>query len=317
LDAAAAIINLIGAMLGLLTVRLWLGLSRSVLEYGTTMSDLTCFACDKNTPHVLPFKVNGCEIWQCERCGLGRAETSTFDPKSYYTVDYFSGRCGDGYSDYRGAEPVLRREFARSIDFVRRFIPSGRLLDLGCAYGFFLKEARCHFEVFGIELAEHAAASCREAGLNVLSGVANESNMERIGEVDVITMFDVIEHLPEPREVLALCYRYLKPGGIIVITTGDFASMAARWAGAKWRLMTPPQHLWYFTKESLRKMSGQVGLSMEHFDHPVKRVPLSLIVFQLQRMLGLRGSPITVASRIGIPVNLFDAMRVVLRKGAS
>jgi hypothetical protein len=56
---------------------------------------------------------------------------------------------------------------------------------------------------------------------------------------------------------------------------------------------------------------------MEHFDYPAKRVPLSLIVFQLQRMLGVRGSSIPVASRIAIPLNLFDAMRVVLRKGAS
>jgi 2-polyprenyl-3-methyl-5-hydroxy-6-metoxy-1,4-benzoquinol methylase len=281
------------------------------------MTDRACIACDKNSPHVFRFKVNGCEIWQCEHCGLGCAETATFDPNNYYTVDYFSGRLRDGYSDYLGAEPVLRREFARSVDFVRRFARSGRLLDLGCAYGFFLKEARSHFETFGIELAEHAAASCREAGLNVLSGVANETNMEQIGKVDVITMFDVIEHLPQPREVLARCYRYLKPGGVIVITTGDFASIVARWAGAKWRLMTPPQHLWYFTKESLRRTSSQFSLSMEHFDHPAKRVPLSLIVFQLQRMIGMRGSPIPVASRIGISVNLFDAMRVVLRKGAS
>ena len=281
------------------------------------MTNRICIACDKNSPHAFRFKVNGCEIWQCECCGLGRAETPTFNPKSYYTVDYFSGRRGDGYSDYLGAEPVLRREFARSVDFVRRFTRSGRLLDLGCAYGFFLKQARFHFEVFGIELAEHAAASCRDAGLNVLSGAADGTNMEQIGKVDVITMFDVIEHLPQPGKVLALCYRYLKPGGIIVITTGDFASIVARWTGAKWRLMTPPQHLWYFTKESLLRISRQFGLSMEHFDHPAKRVPLSLILFQLQRMLGVRSLPIKVASRIGIPVNLFDAMRVVLRKGAS
>jgi hypothetical protein len=56
---------------------------------------------------------------------------------------------------------------------------------------------------------------------------------------------------------------------------------------------------------------------MEHFDYPAKRVPLSLIVFQLQRMLGVRGSSSPVASRIGIPLNLFDAIRVVLRKGGS
>jgi hypothetical protein len=54
---------------------------------------------------------------------------------------------------------------------------------------------------------------------------------------------------------------------------------------------------------------------MEHFDHPGKIVPLSLIVFQLKRMIGMRGSQLSAASRIGVPVNLFDAMRVVLRKG--
>jgi SAM-dependent methyltransferase len=279
------------------------------------MSELPCSACGRKTSQALRFCVNGCAIWQCVSCGLGRAETKDFDPNVYYTTDYFSGGHSDGYSDYRGAEPVLRREFAHSVDFVRRYHDGGRVLDLGCAYGFFLKEAQRHFEVSGIELAEDAAEACRQAGLHVLSGVADEANMARIGEVDVITMFDVIEHLPHPRETLALCYRYLKPGGIIVITTGDFASLAARWAGTKWRLMTPPQHLWFFTEESVRRMAAPLGLAMEHFDHPAKVVPLSLIMFQLRRMIRLRGPGVAVASRVGIPVNLFDAMRVVLRKG--
>jgi len=55
--------------------------------------------------------------------------------------------------------------------------------------------------------------------------------MGRVGHVDVITLFDVIEHLPHPDETLALCERHLEPGGIIVITTGDFASPIARFAG--------------------------------------------------------------------------------------
>jgi hypothetical protein len=78
--------------------------------------------------------------------------------------------------------------------------------------------------------------------------------------------------------------------------------------------MTPPQHLWFFTKESLRRMAESLGLVMEHFDHPGKIVPLSLIIFQLRRMIGFGGRQGAVASRVGIPVNLFDAMRVVLRK---
>ena len=280
------------------------------------MSEQSCSACGRVTPQALRFHANGCAIWQCVTCGLGRADTKDFDPGAYYTADYFCGGRSDGYSDYRGAEPVLRREFAHSADFVRRFSDGSRLLDLGCAYGFFLKEAaKRHFEILGIELAEDAAESCRQAGLNVLSGIADEANMTRIGEVDVITMFDVIEHLPQPRESLALCVRYLKPGGVIVITTGDFASLAARWAGSKWRLMTPPQHLWFFTRESLRRMAATFGLTMEHFEHPAKIVPLSLIMFQLRRMIGLRGPLGAVANQVGIPVNLFDAMRVVLRKG--
>ena len=60
-------------------------------------------------------------------------------PATYYTADYFSGGHADGYSDYRGAEAVLRREFAGTVDFIRGFRPGGKLLEMGCAYGFFLQ----------------------------------------------------------------------------------------------------------------------------------------------------------------------------------
>jgi SAM-dependent methyltransferase len=273
-----------------------------------------CPACGRKTGHLPRFKSNGCGILQCMRCGLGRTETSGFDPAAYYTGDYFSGGHADGYADYLGAEPVLRREFARSVDFIRRYRNAGRLLELGCAYGFFLQEAARYFEVAGIELAGEAAEHGRRAGLNILSGSASAESLRQIGHVDVIVLFDVIEHLPEPRETLDLCHQHLNPGGIIVITTGDFGSAVARLTGAKWRLMTPPQHLWFFTQESLRLMSASLGLSMIHVDHPWKTVPVSLIVFQLRRMLRLRSAAIATSSRIGLPVNLFDAMRVVLRK---
>jgi SAM-dependent methyltransferase len=272
-----------------------------------------CPAC-RTTAHAFCFRVNGCDIRQCRECGLGRTETSAFDPAAYYTEDYFSGRRWDGYSDYLGAEPVLRREFARSIDFIRRYREGGKLLELGCAYGFFLMEAARYFDVAGIELAAQAADHGRRAGLNVLQGVADAANLQRIGHVDVIVLFDVIEHLPHPRDTLSLCCQHLNPSGIIVITTGDFGSTVARVAGARWRLMTPPQHLWFFTQQSMRRLSASLGLSVEHVDHPWKLVPASLIVFQLRRMLGLRGEGVTTASRIGVPVNLFDAMRIVLRK---
>ena len=104
------------------------------------------------------------------------------------------------------------------------------------------------------------------------------------------------------------------PGGIIAITTGDFASLYARLSGPHWRLMTPPQHLWYFTPESLRRMSRSLGLTVAACDHPWKLVPLSLIGFQASRMLGVRYPGRLAGNGVGIPVNFFDAMRCVIRK---
>jgi 2-polyprenyl-3-methyl-5-hydroxy-6-metoxy-1,4-benzoquinol methylase len=277
---------------------------------------LSCPACATLSAQRLLYRKNGCDIYRCEACGLGRAQpVADFDPAAYYTDAYFSGARADGYADYVGAEPVLRREFARTVDFIRALRPGGRLLELGCAYGFFLDEAKQHYDVCGIELAADAAESCRSRGLDVLTGVADAATLDPLGApFDVIVLLDVIEHLPEPHATLALCAERLKPCGVIVLTTGDFGSPAARLAGAGWRLMTPPQHLWFFTAESVRRLAPQHGLSVARIDRPWKTVPLSLILFQLGRMLGLSANAGEGASGIGIPVNLFDAMRVVLRK---
>src|SRR5262249_34142862 len=141
--------------------------------------------------------------------------------------------------------------------------------------------------------------------------------MHRDEKVDVIVMLDVIEHLPDPRGTLVLLNRHLGAGGIIVITTGDFDSVVARLCGRHWRLMTPPQHLWFFSRESIIRLAESLGLRVECVDHPWKIVPLSLVMFQLRRMLHLSARAQSLAVGVGLPLNLFDTMRVVLRKPLS
>jgi len=276
-----------------------------------------CPACAQVTEQRFLYSLNGCNILRCRTCGLGRAQTSAFDPARYYTAEYFSGRQSDGYADYMAAEPVLRREFARTVAFIRQWRDGGRLLEIGCAYGFFLHEARKYFDVSGIELAADAAIYCQRSGLSVLPGVADETTLHRDDTVNVIVMLDVIEHLPDPRGTLVLLSRHLCRGGIIVITTGDFGSVAARLCGRYWRLMTPPQHLWFFGRESIFRLAASLGLMVEHVDFPWKIVPLSLIMFQLRRMVHLSARVQSAAASVGLPLNLFDAMRVVLRKPCS
>jgi SAM-dependent methyltransferase len=270
-----------------------------------------CPACGTRTRHRFLYAKNRCDIFQCAACGLGRAQAPAFDPAAYYTQAYFSGDHADGYADYPGAEPVLRREFARTVDFIRRYRRAGRLLEVGCAYGFFLQEAKRYFTVSGIELADDAAAHCRRQGLAVATGTADE--LERTsGPFDVIVLLDVIEHLPDPHATMAALARALAPGGVIVVTTGDFASLAARALGSAWRLMTPPQHLWFFTPRSMDRLAAGADLEVASLDHPWKIVPLSLVAYHLGRMAGVRVK--LPAGRVGLPINLFDAMRVVLRR---
>ena len=275
---------------------------------------VSCPACSSNSRRHWLFRKNGCDIYRCKECGLGSAEAPRFDPEHYYSAEYFSGQHKDGYSDYLGAKTVLRREFSHTTRFIHGLKGNGRLIEIGCAYGFFLDEAQQYYEVSGIELAEDAAAYCRQRGLNVVTGVANETNLELLGPADVIVLLDVIEHLPDPRETLRRCSAKLEPGGVMLITTGDFGSPLARLMRSRWRLMTPPQHLWFFTIDSMRCLANAAGLTVECLDHPPKRVPLSLILFQLKRMLGTASKPISFGGSIGVSINLFDAMRVVLRK---
>jgi SAM-dependent methyltransferase len=264
------------------------------------------------------FRKNGCEIFACTECGLGHVATDAFDPGAYYTDSYFSGGHADGYADYAGSEAVLRREFAATLQYLRRFVPSGQLLEVGCAYGFFLLEAQRFFDVWGIEIAPGAVHSCHERGLTrVQCGRLDARQMSQLPPMNAIALLDVIEHLPDPDEAFRLAALQLAPGGVAMLTTGNWNSMLARITGRAWRLMTPPQHLFFFTVKSFESLAQRHGLRIEAIDSPWKRVPLSLMLHQMKRMLGLRPNATREhgsLGRLGIPVNLFDTIRLVLRK---
>jgi hypothetical protein len=136
-----------------------------------------------------------------------------------------------------------------------------------------------------------------------------------VGTFDAAVMLDVIEHLREPSEVLGHVAKAVSKGGALMITTGDFDSVLARAMRAKWRLMTPPQHLHFFTRRSLRRMLDRAGFDVVSVKRPWKRVPVQLAAYQLARAFAPIGRVAErIPSRVGLPVNLFDVVCVVARK---
>jgi SAM-dependent methyltransferase len=246
---------------------------------------------------------------------LGRALSPPgFDPATIYTEAYFRGGQADGYANYQGSRHVLVGEFRRVLrELAAAGAHQGRLLEIGCAYGFFLDEARASFQVSGVELAAAAVAACRARGLDVVRE-ADDAFYRSRAPFDVVVMLDVLEHLEAPATVLRTVHRHTRPGALLVITTGDFGSLTARLLGRRWRLMTPPQHLWFFTELSLGRLLERQGFRVLRATRPWKFVPLHLIAYQLSRYVGGQKWLRHVRIPGGVPVNLFDAMRVIAKR---
>lgn len=122
------------------------------------------------------------------------------------------------------------------------------------------------------------------------------------------------EDVPDPRRTLSALASRMSVGGTLLMTTRDCAAPLARLRGRNCRLITPPQHLSFFTAACMRAMLESVGLKTASLTHPGKRVPLSLALYQLQRIAGYRPRSVPLASRLWLPVNLWDTMRVVAVK---
>jgi 2-polyprenyl-3-methyl-5-hydroxy-6-metoxy-1,4-benzoquinol methylase len=268
-----------------------------------------CIACDRTDARPL-YAVNGFAVAQCE-CGLARTILPAgFDPAAIYTEDYFQGGHRDGYADYEGSGAELRHEFRRILAGVRERVEGGSLLELGCALGFFLEEATPYFKTSGVEISDHARAVCTGRGLDVVRELTPEFLATR-GPFDVAVMLDVLEHMSDPGSILDRLHGAMRPDGQLVVTTGDFGSLLSRAMGKRWRLMTPPQHLWFFSVETVTRFLARHGFRVHTVEHPWKLVPLALVAYQATRYLGGQGLVRRFVPPGRLPINLFDAMRVV------
>ena len=168
-----------------------------------------------------------------------------------------------GYTNYLQDRDRIFRTFRLRSKVIDRYKPSsGRVLDIGCAAGFFLMVMEEKgWETTGVEISTPMADYARtELKLNnVFPGTLEEQRFEA-ESFDVITLWDVIEHLEDPRSVLAISRRLLKHDGILVIETQNVESVFARLMGRRWHHYKCAEHLWHFSPKTLSSL-----LALEHF----------------------------------------------------
>ncbi|MCE5336560.1 MAG: class I SAM-dependent methyltransferase [Desulfobacteraceae bacterium] len=137
-----------------------------------------------------------------------------------------------------------------------------RLLDVGCSSGTLLKVAtEMGFAAEGVEPAPRAAEAARLSGLRVRIGTLEQAGYAD-GSFDALTLFEVIEHVRDPLSLLRECAKVLRPGGLLLVGTGNAASWTATLMGARWEYFRIAQHgghISFFTPGSMRVLADRTG----------------------------------------------------------
>ncbi|MDY6935826.1 MAG: class I SAM-dependent methyltransferase [Spirochaetota bacterium] len=189
--------------------------------------------------------------------------------EDFYSEDYY--KCGRDYSYYdeRELERYAGYVWEKRIEIIRGHAAKGNLLDIGSAFGGFLKLASQYFSPYGIELSEYAGTYAKGLfGNNIHIGSLYDNPFKE-KFFSVITMIELIEHLADPVTAIRECYRLLKGGGLLVIQTANMDGLQARVLGDRYAYYMPV-HLSYFTKKNLTSLLKWQGFSRIITFHPVE-----------------------------------------------
>jgi SAM-dependent methyltransferase len=266
------------------------------------------------------YHVNGFSIVRCGDCSLVFVKENLTDQElaPFYektNTDYV-------YTD-PGNVQNLNYYYLKLRELIQGYIPSGRILDLGCSEGRFL-DCMDGWERFGVELPGPAVDRAVSAyGNNIFVGTIQDATFAN-SFFDVITLQDVFDHVIDPIDTLRNCFRILKPSGLIVIKVHDISSLFARISGPKYYAIIPPYHLSYFNKKSLGIALEKTGFTWLDHRYVAHIIMMKTILYRLSRgdktsvfyrvFRLLDESPF---GRIRIHKNMYDIITVIARKNDS
>ncbi|MEZ5988527.1 MAG: class I SAM-dependent methyltransferase [Planctomycetota bacterium] len=274
----------------------------------------------------LKFREGRFEVMTCADCGLVYV-TPRLRPdvlprvydEGYWTSE---GPKDRGYADYRSDAELYLKTFRRRISILERHRPGpGRLLDVGCAAGFFLEVAlERGWDAVGLEPSADIAASARErvGADRVHVGVIEEAPFPA-RSFDAITMWDVLEHVPDPKAFMLRVGELLEDDGVLILETQNVASRFARRMGPRWQHYKHLEHLYHFDPTTITRLLGEVGFEVVENTPKLggKYVTVGFIrerAERLSRAMRWLLLPLAPFDRCNFYVNLDDEMVIAARK---
>lgn len=240
---------------------------KALFQHKDTIQDLSCFQCPlcnhKESEILLEWEQNY-SLLTCKHCGAVSPNISIKDVdlhinSVYSNEDYFSKVIMSIHNQYEYRKKIFginRYEYI----FSRLNLDSKsvRLLDVGCGAGYFLSVLKDKgVESKGLEVAPHLVEYCKKMGLNVFSNGLSEEEDE---SYDVITLFDVIEHLSDPIVFFKNIRKKLKNNGYCIVFTPNIESVGFELMGAKQNLLVPFEHVCFYNEQALNYLSQNSNL---------------------------------------------------------
>jgi SAM-dependent methyltransferase len=225
---------------------------------------MKCYLCGSKTGIFI--RKLGFTIYRCPVCGLSRTDLKKNYHEflsAFYTEGYFTGDPRySAYTDYRHDKTYITKNMRKVLTEIQKHSTHSSLLDVGCAYGYFIDLARAAgFDAHGFDTSAFAVREARKlVGNRAIHGTV-QNVAYRKKSFDIITLLDVFEHLDDPAKDLSKLRSFLKDDGILVIATGDTGSLLARILKRRWTFYVPPQHLFFFDKYTLSRILSSVGLT--------------------------------------------------------
>ena len=205
-------------------------------------------------------------IAQCRQCGITQTipQPSPEIIHAYYPDIYYpTGEPSKKYYKHH-----IQRYERDKIAKIHRHRSGGRLLDIGCGVGFFVREANsAGFKAQGIEFSEQAALVGKERwGLDVTCGdFLSHPYPESF--FDIVTLWHVFEHLYRPKDILHKVNNILASGGLLVISVPNISSIQAGVFRERWYHLGVPRHLFHYSPQSLTGLVAQCGFVVKDVDH--------------------------------------------------
>ena len=208
-------------------------------------------------------------------------ELPTVEEMSAYAEEQYSAGV---YKGYASAAPLKIQTFERRIDLLKRLGARGRILDVGCACGFFIEAALKHgFDAYGIEFSKEAVAIAREEiRSRITVGDVNLRREREEDRFDAVVAFDIIEHTQNPIKFLEEIRQILRPGGWLMLATPDTGHFLRYLMGCRWPMLQPMQHTYLFSKSAMRFALAQAGFENIAVQKADKSLTLDYLIDQLR-----------------------------------